>query len=146
MRILFLMFLMFCVPCFAAQKCVDFSELEKTGPDSIDAVYDRVDWTIVYPHITIRGLGVCSDQAGEYGDVTDVLRAGFLQYDPSGLYGATNTYCWCRVISPAVSSWIMYEDYGDPEACIELCATDCWVALMEDSAYRNKVINSFSLE
>ena len=123
MRVLYL--LMFCIffpgVAMSAQKCINFGDLSGFL-DSYVADLGDVDWLLEWPHITIRGIGVCAETVGEYGDVVVSIKYDDNFYDGNQ---NSNTYCWCRMLSPAVSSWVAYGEVDDAEVCAEQCASLC---------------------
>ena len=146
MRVLYL--LMFCIffpgVAMSAQKCINFGDLSGFL-DSYVADSGDVDWLLAWPHITIRGIGVCAETVGEYGDV-----AASIKYDDNFYDGNqnSNTYCWCRMLSPAVSSWVAYGSvYDEAEMCLERCAAFCADQLsgMADSdVFRSNMLGALS--
>lgn len=128
-----------CVPpvSFAAQKCIAFGDVGYPNmPNELNAESDSSDWSLVYSHITIRGIGVCAETVGEMGDVADVLTydSTVLTYDSS--FGGVvvqndNKYCWCRMQYPAVSAWISYGGAYDAEDCLSSCSTNCTDIVVE---------------
>ena len=138
-------FLLICIgvplSAMSAQKCVDFRNIGLWS-NSVIAEKDTVDWVLEFPNLTVKGIGVCSNKTGSYGDVAENISTNFLHWQNADNYEATNSNCWCRIISPGVSQWVMYEDYGDVEECLEACNQDCWVPITYDSDYRRKFINS----
>ena len=120
--VMFLLSMSVSAMSFAGQKCVTFGNWD-TLPNEINAESSESDWSVVYSHITINGIGVCAETVGEMGDVADVLTfdssTGGLSQDNN------NIYCWCRMLYPAVSAWISLGQMGDMDACIDYCSVDC---------------------
>ena len=85
------------------QNCKSFTGLTNS-PDSIK-VCDNSEYVM---------LGACSTTAASGISVkTDIEQ------------GVGGNYCWCRMISPAVSDWAFYQDYSDEASCLKNCGQMC---------------------
>ncbi len=100
------------------------------------SVNSKIDWEISETDGTIiHGIGVCSNQTGNFSDVSVTLSVGM-----------TNENCWCRMISPTVSSWVflgnLASSYG---GCSYMCGTSCaWYMGADNSlGYSLSNINTF---
>ncbi len=71
----------------AAQLCIDTSVFDEPVTEENFGAW-TLDWSLVYAdsQITVKGISVCSDMAGNRGDVAENL-------EQSG-FGDAN--CWCR--------------------------------------------------
>lgn len=144
-RVMIFLFLSLLVlPVFAVQKCVDFSGVESGAQIEYIVDMDSLDWKWVFPNLTIRGIGVCAATVGELGDVSDSLTmslSGLL----SGDYKTNNFYCWCRMLSPALSDWVAYgSESDDPEECVMRCADDCGIGFVYDPELKSAMLDSLS--
>lgn len=144
-RVLVFIFMMLCPGVlFGVQKCVNFGEL---GPGFVEynAAWGDVDWSLVWSHITIHGIATCVETNGKIGDV-----AAHVKYDDTfycskelgGVSSNDNQYCWCKMISPAVSLWVAYGDIGDAEACVERCAMACADSVFMEPNFRSAMLGS----
>lgn len=94
----------------AVMKCM------KLSPNSsYTSVYSsntyKVDWTAASGGVPIVGVSACSSTAGS----TVGQRASALTISS---VADSNKYCWCKMVSPAVSSWVY------PDICTDsLCTT-----------------------
>ena len=138
--VLVFIFMMLCPGVlFGVQKCVNFGEL---GPGLVEynAAWGDVDWSLVWPHITIHGIATCVETNGKIGDVVahvkydDVFHCGGSSND--------NQYCWCKMISPAVSLWVAYGDIGDAEVCAEGCAMACADSVFMEPKFKSAMLGS----
>ena len=131
----------------AAQQCVKFGDLTE---GLYIASSGQSDWTVYNSDIKIVGIAVCASTFGQSGDVADSL-----EYDMDLLPGDTcgymleevleynkNTYCWCRMLSPAVSKWVAYGDLWDAEECLDNCSEECAAALITSTAFRSAMLGS----
>lgn len=116
----------------AVQKCVSLQATENyTSAFGATAVEAKcADWgaTGNTSKITVEGVGVCSNNAG-----TSSTRDN-LSFDTSST--TNNKYCWCKMISPAISKWVFSGASQTSEAnCLKYCAASC-AAAMTYSNYR----------
>lgn len=127
----------------AAQQCVKFGDL--TFPvNEYNAEMGGVDWSLVWSYVTVRGIGVCVRTPGELGDV-----ANFIQYDDNFTCSQfevfndnDNKYCWCRMLSPAISAWVAYGDIGEASGCAESCAMDCADSVLMEPVFKTAMLDS----
>lgn len=98
----------------------------------------------MYPHITIRGIAVCAKNVGEMGDVVDALEYDDIFYSDSYMTDPNdNVYCWCRMLSPAVTPWVVHGYVGDAGTCLEFCAGYCADGVLMESEFRAAMLGSF---
>ena len=118
-------------PAIAVQKCVALQATENyTSAFGGTSDVRCADWgaTGATNNITVEGVGVCSNNAG-----TQATRDN-LSFDVSST--TNNKYCWCKMISPAISKWVYPGTSNTSEAnCLKYCAASCAQA-MTDSYYR----------
>lgn len=99
----------------------------------------HTDWTATcttYGVSTpISGIGICSSTQGSgYQTATDL--------DTSST-ADDNKYCWCRMISPAVSRWV-YSSSPSNQYCDRYCAHYCTLNLYVYAAFRSVLFGSLS--
>ncbi len=144
-RVLVFIFMMMCPGVlFSVQKCVNFGELG-SGLVEYNATWSDVDWSLVWSHIKIHGIATCVETNGEIGDV-----AAHVKYDSTfycskelGVVSSNdNRYCWCKMISPAVSLWVAYGDIGDAEVCAEGCAMACADGVIMEPKFKSAMLGS----
>lgn len=115
----------------AVQKCVSLQATENYTSLFGSAVEVKcADWGAIgsTSKITVEGVGVCSNNAG-----TSSTRDN-LSFDTSST--TNNKYCWCKMISPAISKWVYSGGNKTSEAtCLRDCAANC-AAAMQYSNYR----------
>ena len=126
-------------PTFAVTKCVALnSNTTCTYKNPGEYV---VDWTSTCTtngaSTPISGIAVCSENDGSAGYTETRLNI-------SGLLD-NNLYCWCRMISPAVSLWV----YTDTPAvtsdyCVSYCAYICADSMKNNASFRSAMFGSLS--
>ena len=86
---------------------------------------------------TIRGIGVCSSTPNPSGNpVTSI------QYSTNP---SENKECWCRMISPAVSQWVHYDNPNtSAEYCARMCSIVCSKHLPISRDYRGSFFESMT--
>ena len=85
----------------------------------------------------ISGIGICSSTTGEsYGETATEL-------DISST-ADNNTYCWCKMTSPAVSRWVSPNSYTPADVCAMQCASTCASAVRNSAAFRSALFSSLS--
>ena len=134
MRKILFLFVLLGAPVHAAQQCISFGDLSSTDMNDYTAGLESVDWSLVWPQITISGIAVCAKTVGEVGDVAVALK-----YDYSG---RGNIYCWCRMLRPAVSYWIASGNMGDLTVCLDECAISCADAVMFGGEVRSAMLDN----
>lgn len=89
--------------------------------------------------IEIRGLAICANTTGTAGDTAETL---FI-IDPDE---GENGNCWCKMVSPAVSAWVLEGTYSTTEYCSSDCTDFCSRIIPEysGSAARDSMLNSLS--
>ena len=97
-------------PAMAVQKCVNLDAGDYG--DREEDLYDRPDWFVSYVDYggpVVRGIGICSSDYNEPGTFSS--RLDKLTFDGDNL--ENNKYCWCKMLSPAVSSWVFSSKSGE---------------------------------
>lgn len=124
--------LFFCNASFAGVSIgVPLSEDASCNFALIGANYNS-DWSTTctlsgYPSVTVSGIGICSDNNGEVGEVYDgQLKIG----------GAT---CWCRMLLPVVSKWVSNGTHETESDCYRICAYRCASSLYTISAVKKAI-------
>ena len=108
-----------CTPASAVTKCVKLSS--STTCSHVNPGTYVVDWTSNCTSsgtsVAISGISQCSSTSGSsVGQKATVLKI-------SG--GTDDKYCWCKMVSPAVSSWVFANDGGSASNCARNCAAYC---------------------
>ena len=115
-------------PAFGVVQCVALNE--NTTIAEVTANQGEIGWTAV-PNGTyayIQGVGVCSNdgEASRLGETSWTVTASTNVAD--------NKYCWCKMISPAVSNWVLTDILDDGDECHYNCAHKCGLDLRFNSS------------
>lgn len=106
-------------PASAVQKCVAL-DLDTTQCTASYASNHSTEWSVDCTtdgvSVPITGIATCSRTAGsEEGEFVDTVE----------MPGSTGEwYCWCKMISPAVSPWVYYSSMSY-SFCWQKCAYYC---------------------
>lgn len=123
----------------AVTKCVALNSSTTCDPGSITQYQNHTDWAATCTtngvSTPISGIGICSSTQGSgYQTATDL--------DTSST-ADDNKYCWCRMISPAVSRWV-YSSSPSNQYCDRYCAHYCTLNLYVYAAFRSVLFGSLS--
>ena len=122
-------------PAYAVTKCVKLTS--STTCTSHSGAYDQSNWSITCGGIEIQGVAFCGSQnGGSIGATTESVTISSTIDD--------NKYCWCKMVSPAVSSWVF--NYSDSSAgyCVNGCARNCAHYARYNSDLRSGLFSEFS--
>lgn len=100
------------------KKCVNLSTSSACANPNFDTL--GIEWSVTCKNITnVTGVGVCaSTSATSAGTTATTLRVSSNADD--------NFYCWCRMITPAVSRWVFINGFSnDGSYCRGYCASYC---------------------
>ena len=117
----------------ATVKCIAFQPSVKCEYENPG---DYPIFTATCSGVAVKGLGYCSTQSGgSIGTTSLTLNKG------------PGAYCWCKMISPAVSYWVYLEQANDTGQCWHTCSIDCAVRLgnSRDSIIRNSLFNNLDI-
>ena len=126
-------------PTFAVTKCVALnSNTTCTYKNPGDYV---VDWTSTCTtngaSTPISGIAVCSENGGDVRYPETELNIS------SDLDG--NLYCWCRMVSPAVSLWVYSDGLAvTSDYCLSYCADTCADSMKNNASFRSALFGSLS--
>ena len=94
-------------PAMAVVQCIKM-DTSACVPDSGDT-RGSSDWAIACDDTYVSGVSACSAS----------WKAGVVWTTGS------NVYCYCRVVSPFLTPWIMTHQFSSEVNCIESCSTEC---------------------
>ena len=121
----------------AVTKCV---ALNSSTTCTIDDYERHTDWastcTTYGVSTPVSGIGICSSTDGGSGYQTAT------ELDTSNTPD-DNKYCWCRMISPAVSRWV-YSAAPANIYCARTCANNCAINLYFYAGFRSRLFGSLS--
>ena len=128
----------FCQPVYAVTKCVKLTS--STTCTYVNPGYNVVDWTsnctTSGTSVAISGISQCSSTSGSSTGQTAT------SLEISG--GTDDKYCWCKMVSPAVSSWVFYNVYGSASFCARNCANFCASSAANDASFRSALFSNLS--
>ena len=123
-------------PASAVTKCVKQPSSSQVFSDVIGIVRQS-DWFATYDGVQIHGIGFCGSQYGvSVGQTTDTVK--------TSSSNDANKYCWCRMISPAVSQWVFYSEYESHRVCASDCAQYCAYYGLTFAAFRSALFSNLS--
>ncbi|MDE6570938.1 MAG: hypothetical protein K2L95_01830 [Alphaproteobacteria bacterium] len=100
---------------FAMTKCVKLTSSMTCS--QVDTPTYQSNWMSDCAGTRIHGVAFCGNQNSNLGDKTDAVGTGLTSDD--------NRYCWCKMVSPAVSSWVFAFIFGSAGDCSVKCAYYC---------------------
>ncbi len=123
------------LPAGAVVKCVKLTSSTTCTPGNSAS---GSNWSITCGDIPIQGVAFCgSASGGTSGATRDSV--------PVFSSGDMNKYCWCRMISPAVSPWV-YAGYSgtNTNSCVINCASQCVSRASYTSAFTQSLFGNLS--
>ena len=123
-------------PAYAVTKCVKLTP--STTCTSTSGALGQSNWSATCGGIEIQGVGFCGSQkGGSAGAPTETVMISSTADD--------NIDCWCKMVSPAVSSWVFY-NYPSTSAgyCAFNCAYDCANAARYNASVRSALFSGLS--
>lgn len=125
-------------PAYAVTKCVKLTP--STTCTSYSGVVGRSNWSATCGGIEIQGVAFCSSRnGGSMGTKSETVTTSSTSDD--------NKHCWCKMVSPAVSSWVFYDSYNSAGSCAYYCATTCAYSCanrVNGSAFRSALFSGLS--
>ena len=103
-------------PATAVTKCVNFGNVDNKC--SSYTTTGGADWSGVCGGTPVRGISMCSSTSGSTKGTT----AGQIARSNTD---TNNKYCWCRMISPAISQWVFAEAHTNNKYCLMDCNSVC---------------------
>ena len=119
-------------PASAVTKCVALNSSSTTCTSDDTQYRGHTDWAATCTtngvSTPISGIGICSSTEGASRHATAT------ELDMSSTVDE-NLNCWCKMVSPAVSSWVFLISLPSAGACAMGCAFSC--------AFNARIIPSF---
>lgn len=102
------------LPASAVTKCVKLNATS-TCTNTSGITSNQSDWSANCGGTEIRGIGVCgaNDDNLSTAQKTDILNTK----------ASDNTFCYCKMITPAVSQWVFLTELGT--GCQAICSQRC---------------------
>ncbi|MBQ7127937.1 MAG: hypothetical protein IJO18_03060 [Alphaproteobacteria bacterium] len=123
----------------AVQKCVALDASTTTCTSTPTA--GNADWSATCTtngtSVPIKGIAMCSNQAADaaYG-TSDAITTVSSSSD------TTNVNCWCKMVEPAVSSWVFFSASTSAGHCAAYCSFFCADRARYFSAFRSALFSS----
>ena len=122
-------------PAYAVTKCVKLTP--STTCTSSSGANNQSNWSATCGGIEIQGVALCGSQdGGSVGTKSETVTTGLTSDD--------NKYCWCKMVSPAVSSWVFNLSRAFAGDCAYLCAHVCASNALGNSAIRSALFSGLS--
>ena len=120
-------------PAYAVTKCVKLTPSTTcTSPSG-----NGSNWSVTCGGIEIQGVAFCGSQdGGTMGAISENVTTSLTSDD--------NRYCWCKMVSPVVSSWVSYGGRMDAGDCADDCAYNCASSARGNSAFRPGLFSGLS--
>ena len=115
-------------PAYAVTKCVKLTS--STTCNSSSGADGQSNWSATCGGIAIQGVAFCGSQSGgSDGKTSETVTTSLTSDD--------NKYCWCKMVSPAVSSWVfVYIARPSAGNCASRCAAYCAAGVRYNSDFQ----------
>ena len=122
-------------PAYAVTKCVKLTP--STTCTSSSGAVGRSNWSATCGGIEIQGVAFCGSQ---YGDLAGKTSETVTTSSTSD----NNKYCWCKMVSPAVSSWVFALYFPFASDCAGGCANICAYYAQGNSSFQSALFSGLS--
>ena len=132
---------MLAAPAMAVQKCVALDASTTTCTST--STMSKADWSATCTtndtSVPIKGIAMCSNQAADaqFGTSDAITTV-------SGSSDTTNLNCWCKMVEPAVSSWVFVIASSSAGFCANVCSYRCAHYAQNYSAFRSALFGSLA--
>lgn len=122
-------------PAYAVTKCVKLTS--STTCTSYSGAIGQSNWSMTCGGIEIQGVVFCGSQnGGSIGTKSETVTTSSTSDN--------NKHCWCKMVSPAVSSWVFRYSYASASSCAFYCANGCAYDAQRISALRSALFSGLS--
>ena len=119
-------------PAYAVTKCVKLTS--STTCTSSSGATGQSNWSATCGGIEIQGVAFCGSQnGGSVGATTETVTTS----------RDNNKYCWCKMVSPAVSRWL-FGAASSADDCPFLCAMYCANVAKANPPFRSALFSGLS--
>ncbi|MBR2393155.1 MAG: hypothetical protein IKB05_01550 [Alphaproteobacteria bacterium] len=132
---------MLAAPAIAVQKCVALDSSTTTCRSTVRS--GKADWSATCTtndtSVPIKGIAMCSNEKADaqYGTSDAITTV-------SSATDTTNIYCWCKMVEPAVSSWVFLNTATSAGNCAHGCSTNCGTAARNLSSFLSALFGSLA--
>ncbi|HIS70740.1 MAG TPA: hypothetical protein IAD02_01995 [Candidatus Enterousia intestinigallinarum] len=122
-------------PAYAVTKCVKLTS--STTCTSSSGATGQSNWSATCGGIEIQGVAFCGSQDGySFGATSETVTTSSTSDD--------NKYCWCKMVSPAVSRWVFFNARTSAGICLNSCANGCAFIAQVDASFRSVLFSGLS--
>ena len=122
-------------PAFAVTKCVKLNS--STTCSTYSSATGQSNWSATCDGVSVQGVAFCGSQDGvSIGATTDAVT--------TSTTSDNNKYCWCKMVSPAVSRWVFSGAYTLAGRCAYACADDCAIFARHFASFRSALFSNLS--
>ena len=122
-------------PAYAVTKCVKLTS--STTCTSFSGAGNQSNWSATCGGIEIQGVALCGYRnGGSIGTKSENVTTSSTSDD--------NKNCWCKMVSPAVSSWVFSYSGSAAGYCATNCASNCAFYAQINSAFRSALFSGLS--
>ena len=124
-------------PASAVTKCVKQPSSSSTTCSGLSAGNSQSNWSATCDGVSVQGVAFCGSQnGGSQGATTDAVT--------TNLTSDNNKYCWCKMVSPAVSRWVFNSDISSTGSCAYYCASSCVTSARYAASFRSALFDNLS--
>ena len=122
-------------PAAAVTKCVALNS--STTCTSSSGAPGQSNWSATCGGIEIQGVAFCGSRNGVFaGTKSENVTTGSTSDD--------NKYCWCKMVSPAVSRWVFHPADTLAGSCAYSCAYLCAADAQGSASFRSALFSGLS--
>ena len=122
-------------PVYAVTKCVKLTP--STTCKRYSGATGQSNWSATCGGIAIQGVAFCGYQdGGSEGKTSENVTASSTSNN--------NKYCWCKMVSPAVSPWVFGTPLTSAGLCADNCADQCAFRARYSTAFRSGLFSGLS--
>ena len=138
------------VPAAAVQKCVALGSGTTACAGGLSRPpTGKLDWSLTCTtnskSVAVSGIGVCSSVSGRTNSPVSSLASTCISSSSCPVSGDA-VYCYCRMVSPALSQWVAIElAFNSESLCLQNCAATCYQYLIDDQSVRTALFSTSTL-
>ena len=122
-------------PAYAVTKCVKLTP--STTCTSSSGAFGQSNWSATCGGVSVSGVAFCGSQdGGSTGTKSETVTTS-----PAS---ADNKNCWCKMVSPAVSSWVFNRSAPSAGNCAYNCAIGCAAYAQGKASFRSALFSGLS--
>ena len=122
-------------PVSAVTKCVKLSS--STTCSNYSGATGQSNWSVTCGGVSVQGVAFCGSQSGGSQGATSTTVTISSTVD-------NNKYCWCKMVSPAVSRWVFHGAVTSAGYCANRCAHSCALYAQANASFRSAMFGSLS--